>query len=192
MPFRCKKNISVQIKIDLNRVKWSLFPVVFSLSNDHIANIPDETESILDEPCHINDIDVEILRDENEEDKEGDMTRITTEQYKDLIQLSIKCEKLQQSINRMEKVIKSKDSKIKELKTILENGNWVDLSKLLKVSTFYIVLHRFTRFYIKKSVDSSSNCTITLLLLTTPKAAEIDPIWSDMIIIGVIQYGNLF
>lgn len=90
--------------------------------------------------CFINDIDVEYLLTTNEiddEEPESQMTTINTEQYKYLMQLIPKVEKLKDVIKQMEKKIKTKDSKLKELQRIHETGQWVDLSKLSNVSIFY-------------------------------------------------------
>lgn len=68
------------------------------------------------------------------------MITISTQQYKHLMQLGIDVEKLKRSIDRMKNVIKSKDAKIKELKTTKRGAKSVDLSKLSDVSVFYRIL----------------------------------------------------
>lgn len=67
------------------------------------------------------------------------MTTITIEQYTHLMQLIPQVEKFQNVISRMEKKIKSKDSKLKELQKYYENRKWVDLSKLSNVSVFKLL-----------------------------------------------------
>lgn len=103
--------------------------------------------------CSINDIDVEYLLTTNEiddEEPESQMTTINTEQYKYLMQLIPQVEKLKDVIKQMEKKIKSKDSKLKELQRIHKNGQWVDLTELSNVSIFYQIKFLILLFSVEK------------------------------------------
>lgn len=126
---------------------------IFSLQahfGDHITNLSDESEET---SCSINDIDVEYLLTTNEiddEEPESQMTTINTEQYKYLMQLIPQVEKLKDVIKQMEKKIKSKDSKLKELQRIHKNGQWVDLTELSNVSIFYQIKFLILLFSVEK------------------------------------------
>lgn len=92
--------------------------------DNYITNTSDESGS----SNFIDEIDVDNLIENLDED----YAILTNQQYNELLQL--KTEKFKTTIKKMKDVIKSKDSKLKELQ---RNRNWVDLSKLSTVSIFY-------------------------------------------------------
>lgn len=77
---------------------------------------------------------IEFFSDEYEEDQlESEWKTISLEEYKKLVDLIPKVEKYRNDAEKKEKIIKLKDSQLKELQRSLKQ-NWINVSHLSAVS----------------------------------------------------------
>lgn len=116
--------------------------VLFSLqiSNENSICVP-STSSTFDPSTIIDDFDFLQLYDDDSDDErsqpQAETKTIPLQQYKDLMQLIPQVERMKNSMQRMESVIKSKDSQLEELRQALKRKEemTINTSKLSTVST---------------------------------------------------------
>lgn len=87
-----------------------------------------------DEPTQVNDLTLLLLEDQDNIAAESQMKTITLKEYTDIVQLIPQMIKCKDTIKRMEKIIKSKDAQLKQLKSTLDQGKCINVSHLSSVS----------------------------------------------------------
>lgn len=120
-------------------------------NNDNGAVCDDD----LNKTSHNNDLALDQLEDQEKVETEPNLKTITIEEYKNLMQLMLQVKKNEETIKKMEEIIKLKDAQLKNLRSTLEEGQSIQVCHLSNVSIqangskyirphqllFYLIVH---------------------------------------------------